>query len=329
MKKKNIEISVIVTTFNSNLKFLSECLNSIVAQSYKNFEIILVDDFSNKKIYQIQKKYIKQEFKKKEIRLLRNSKNYGVSYSLNRGIKVSKGKYINWCSYDDYFHIDKLKKQHQKIKNLNGVVISCNTFVKYENYNIFLRQNYNYLKNNHALLFKDKFSGGSFLIPKSFFYKFGFFNEKLRYVQDYDVWLRWSDHNIKFKNVNDYLFYMRIHTKQDTQLNYVHIEKEKKIFYFNYFKNNIDYFLNFYPISKIFFLVIYFQYRNLQNVVKFIVHKIYKNYLSNQGYYYFYTVKFVINTLLKLISLNRYLVKYSRNLILKIFSNFLKMKKII
>ena len=229
MKKNKSElISIIVTTYNSNLKYLEECLKSILSQSYKNLEVIIVDDFSKRKIFESQKKYIYKKFKNKKIKFLANKKNYGVGYSLNHGIKFSKGKYINWCSYDDYFHVDKIKTQYQEIKNLQNTVVTCNTLIKYENLNFFRKQNYNFLENDRdALIYKDKFSGGSFLIPRSLFQNCGYFDETLRFVQDYDMWLRWYNYNVKFKNVNKYLFYTRIHPEQDTSKKFYRAVQEK------------------------------------------------------------------------------------------------------
>ena len=237
MKKNKSElISIIVTTYNSNLKYLEECLKSILSQSYKNLEVIIVDDFSKRKIFESQKKYIYKKFKNKKIKFLANKKNYGVGYSLNHGIKFSKGKYINWCSYDDYFHVDKIKTQYQEIKNLQNTVVTCNTLIKYENLNFFRKQNYNFLENDRdALIYKDKFSGGSFLIPRSLFQNCGYFDETLRFVQDYDMWLRWYNYNVKFKNVNKYLFYTRIHPEQDTSKKFYRSGTGKKNFLYELF----------------------------------------------------------------------------------------------
>jgi glycosyltransferase involved in cell wall biosynthesis len=292
MKKKKIIITVIVTTHNSNLEYLDECLTSIVLQSYKYLEIIIVDDFSKKEIYKIQKKYIQGKFKKK-FKFLRNKKNYGVAYSLNRAIKISKGRYINWCSDDDYLHVDKIEKQYQKIKNLKNTVISCNTFVKYQELNFIRKQNYNFLNNKDALISLDKFSGGSFLIPKLLFYQHGYFKESLRYVQDYEMWLRWNDNNVKFRNVNNYLFYMRIHIEQGTQKNNKKAIAEKNFFYLNYFKDNIDYFLNSFSESKILLIVNRFYYRNLPSVSKFVTVKFFKYILQKKGNFIFFIIKFL------------------------------------
>ena len=210
MRNNKELITVIVTTYNSEMRFLEECVSSIINQTYTNIEILIIDDSSKKNIYDYQKKHLKSKFNDSRIKFYRNNKNYGVSYSLNKGIKLSKGKYINWCSYDDLFHPNKLNLQYALIKKMSfqsRTIISCNTHVLYDDLNYSRIINYQNINSKDALLFRDKYSGGSFLIPKSIFYLVGFFNIKLRFTQDYDMWLRMYDYNIKFFNLNKNLFY--------------------------------------------------------------------------------------------------------------------------
>ena len=104
---KNL-VSIIIPVFK-NSYFLNDSLSSAINQTYKNIEIIVVNDGSPEKerIHKIVKKFKK----KSNIRLINLRNNKGVGYALNMGIKNSKGTYISWLSHDDYLHNAKNQKK--------------------------------------------------------------------------------------------------------------------------------------------------------------------------------------------------------------------------
>jgi len=103
MKKKYRipKASVIIANYN-NAKYLRNCINSILNQSYKNIEIIAVDDKSEDSSLEVLKKY------KKKIKVIKNRKktskgSYNQINSYYKGFIKSKGKYIFFLDSDDYF----------------------------------------------------------------------------------------------------------------------------------------------------------------------------------------------------------------------------------
>lgn len=295
MRNNKELITVIVTTYNSEIRFLEECVSSIINQTYKNIEILIIDDCSKKNIYDYQKKHLKSKFNDSRIKFYRNNKNYGVSYSLNKGIKLSKGKYINWCSYDDFFHPNKLNLQYKLIKEISfksRTIISCNTNVLYEDLNYSRIINYQCINKKDALLFRDKYSGGVFLIPRSIFYLVGFFNIKLKFTQDYDMWLRMYDYNINYLNLNKNLFNSRVHLRQDSNIKKIYVNKEKSKFYFNYINKNINYFLYFYSFIEILLIANYFKFRSYNKVSNIFLTKIKKS--SKQNFNFFLLLWIII-----------------------------------
>lgn len=98
-------ISIIMPSYN-NEKYIKNSLDSIVNQTYKNWELIIIDDCSCDNSNQIILSYNDQR-----IRLLRNEKNIGAALSRNYGLREAKGKYIAFIDSDDIWVLDKLEKQ--------------------------------------------------------------------------------------------------------------------------------------------------------------------------------------------------------------------------
>ena len=96
--------------------YLENSLNSVLNQSYKNLEIILVNDETN-----LETKKFLQTISKKDMRikLINNDKNLGAGKSRNKAIEMSNGEYIAFCDCDDLWKKTKLEKQLTFMKNLN------------------------------------------------------------------------------------------------------------------------------------------------------------------------------------------------------------------
>ena len=116
-------VSIIVPYYKKK-KFIKRALLSVLNQSYKKFELILIYDDKNKKDLSYIKKLVKLD---KRILLIVNDKNLGVGFSRNKGIKVSKGKYICFLDSDDFWNKNKIKEQLNFMKN-NKVVISHTSY---------------------------------------------------------------------------------------------------------------------------------------------------------------------------------------------------------
>jgi len=145
--KKESKISIILPNFNSS-KTITATINSITQQTYRNWELIIVDDCSDKKTKKILSKYKKI----KQIKILYLKRNKGAAYCRNLAIKKSKSHYIAFIDSDDLWKKNKLSFQINYMKKNNY-------FFTYTNYTTF-RINNSVKKN---ILVPDKFNFYTFV----------------------------------------------------------------------------------------------------------------------------------------------------------------------
>ena len=105
-------VSIIIPYFRKK-KYILKTINSVINQSYKKFEIIIIYDDDKKTDLEFIKKISQKD---KRIKLVINKKNYGAGISRNLGIKISKGDYISFIDSDDIWSKHKLKKQLNYMK---------------------------------------------------------------------------------------------------------------------------------------------------------------------------------------------------------------------
>ena len=230
---KNL-VSIIIPVFK-NSYFLNDSLSSAINQTYKNIEIIVVNDGSpeKKRIHKIVKKFKK----KSNIRLINLRNNKGVGYALNMGIKNSKGTYISWLSHDDYLHNAKIKKQIFALKKSKKEICFSN-FIQVDHFKNKIKTikiSKNLFEPKHSILFRDNFNFCSALLRKNIFKKVGYFDVKKKHTQDYNMMFRIF--NI-YKPIilSEFLFFSRVHVKQNSKLFREEAVLEKEALYLSKFK---------------------------------------------------------------------------------------------
>ena len=138
-KEKNPQISVIIPIYNCE-KYIKECLSSLIKQTFKNFEIICINDGSNDDTLKILKKF---EAKDERI-IIFNQNNSGPGIARNIGMKKSKGEYLIFLDSDDIFKKTMLEELYIKIKENDSDVVICNSqnFEKKKWWKKFYEKNY-------------------------------------------------------------------------------------------------------------------------------------------------------------------------------------------
>jgi teichuronic acid biosynthesis glycosyltransferase TuaG len=113
-----IMVSVIMPLYNSQ-KFLSEAITSLLAQYFKDFELIIVDDASKDDSVKIANGFARLD---RRIRLIKQIMNSGPAIARNAGIEVAQGRYIAFCDSDDVWMPDKLEKQISVLQSSDAAV---------------------------------------------------------------------------------------------------------------------------------------------------------------------------------------------------------------
>lgn len=214
-KKFHPKVSIVIPVYDGS-NYLKEAINSALAQTYSNVEIVVINDGSNDggKTDNICKSYGgKIRYFIKE--------NGGVASALNMGIERMKGEYFSWLSHDDVYYPEKIEKQIQFLSTLK----SKRYIIPYSNYELIdkdstlikqIKLNHQELtqKAEYALL-RGSINGITLLIPKKAFEDYGKFSNELKCTQDYDMWRRIMK-TYKFLHMNDILTRTRIHAQQDS-----------------------------------------------------------------------------------------------------------------
>ncbi len=179
-------ISVIMAVYNENLAHLAKSINSVLTQTYKDFEFIIIDDGSEKKIHSLLLEHTKRDAR---IILLTNKKNLGLTKSLNIGIKKSTGQYIARMDSDDLAFPDRFKKQLDFLQE-NSIDLATSNYSIIDNDNQKIGMTMIKIKKNiKRQLFKgNPFAHSTFFGTKKVFQEL--YNENFRQAQDYEFLLR-------------------------------------------------------------------------------------------------------------------------------------------
>jgi glycosyltransferase involved in cell wall biosynthesis len=205
-----MNISVIMPVYNTE-KFVWEAIESILNQSFTNFEFIIIDDCSTDNSYNICKKYAKKDDR---IKLFRNEKNMWISFTRNKLINLSITNYIASQDSDDISEKSRLELSYKFLENnLDYSVVSWNNIIINEDSQIIWYRKYsNNIKK--VILKKSPISQGSSIFRKDIFNELWWYDKKLNCAEDYDLWLKMYSSWYKIKNLDINLYKVRIRKNQ-------------------------------------------------------------------------------------------------------------------
>jgi glycosyltransferase involved in cell wall biosynthesis len=198
---KKPKISVIIPVHNGS-RTLSRAINSIIRQSFEDFELIVIDDCSKDNSAEIIKNY---STKDQRIKFIQNTKNIGLAATLNKGINISACKLIARLDQDDEALPERLKKQYQYMQGHEDVAVAGSTvFIMgiTEKFDKIYPVPTNFKKIKKTLQIYNCIFHPSVIMRKKSIINAGGYRKEFKNAEDYDLWLRVSK-NEKIVNIQE------------------------------------------------------------------------------------------------------------------------------
>ena len=206
-------VTVLMPVYNGE-KYIGEAIESILSQTHQNYELLIIDDYSNDNSVQII-----QSFSSEKIKLIQNDRNLGQSATLNKGLKLSTGVYIARLDQDDLASHRRLEKQVDYLSkyecsvlgtwahkiNSNSEVIGC------------IQHPTTQKSICNALGTEPSVSHSSVMMKKEDILSIGGYSEKFKIAMDWHLWVRVIKNGYKINNISDCLTSVRFHDLQTTQ----------------------------------------------------------------------------------------------------------------
>lgn len=200
------KVSVIMPAYNCE-NFIDETIQSLLTQTYTNWELIAVDDCSTDKTAEIIKRYGESDSR---IKYIRNEKNLGAALTRNKAVSIAKGQYLAFLDSDDIWKKEKLEKQLSFMKQ-NCIAFSCTAYGKIDEHGNDLnrvipaekKSNYwGVLKNcpGNSTVMYDAIALGKHIIPD------------IRKRNDYVMWLSVIKNANTIMGMDDVLGFHRVRT---------------------------------------------------------------------------------------------------------------------
>lgn len=193
-------VSVIMPYYRKR-KYIKKAVYSVINQSYKKWELIIVYDDSDREDLDYLKDIIK---KHKRIILLVNKKNMGVAYSRNLAIKQSNGSFLAFLDADDYWSKNKISLQKNFMKKNNLLFSHTSYKVRTINNSIIYREVKDLLTYDDLIKSCDICLSSVMISNKLILNKYKCF-PNLKTKEDYALWLKYAKKNVKIYGYNRYL----------------------------------------------------------------------------------------------------------------------------
>ncbi len=243
MSYKKIDLVSVIVPYFKNKKYIKNSITSVINQTYKNLQIIIIFDENTKENLNFIKKISKID---KRIELLVNKKNIGAGYSRNRGIKHAAGKYIAFIDSDDIWNKYKLESQIQFMKK-NNYPASHTSYKIINSKNKLISVRYAKTLNYKNLLLSCDIGLSTVVVTKKLLNNFKKPFPNIKTKEDFVLWLKITKKGYKFYSINNVLSSW---TDNPNSLSKSFIQKIKDAFkvYF--------YFQNFNFLKSIYFIFI-------------------------------------------------------------------------
>lgn len=201
-------VSIIASVYNCE-EYIADMVESVMFQTYQQWEMIIIDDASTDNTWKILSQYTDTRIKKYQ-----NNENRGMTVNLNKALEIATGKYIIRIDGDDVAYPRRLEKQVMFMEENSDVVLAGCWMRGFGSRNIFLQRIEGAEELRIHLLFDTAVFHPTFIIRKSILDQYLIrYNEEFRYAQDYELEFRLSKYG-KLRNIPEILMKYRYHDKQ-------------------------------------------------------------------------------------------------------------------
>ncbi|MCK9265913.1 glycosyltransferase [bacterium] len=203
------KVTVITPVYNGE-KYLDEAIQSILNQTFSDFEYIVINDCSTDKTGEILKKYLKEDAR---VKLLQNETNKGVCFSLNRGLREAKGEYVAIMDSDDISLPQRLEKQVSFMDSHPEIGV-CGSWLEFFGNKIYVWKTIPQHNDIFVgLLFGSMFGHPTVIMRKSVLLDLkALYSEEHRAAGDYNFWVRLGICCVRFANIQEVLLNYRFHS---------------------------------------------------------------------------------------------------------------------
>lgn len=199
-------VTIVLPTYNGE-KYIRHSINSILEQSYEDWELIVVDDCSIDNTLEIILEYEKID---RRISVIHNNVNMNLPASLNIGFRYAKGRYLTWTSDDNIYMPKALTVMIERLEATNCAMVCADMDIIDEDGKI---QQGLVSKYKDEELCRRNTVGACFMYRREVLDNVGYYDTELFYVEDYDYWLRIKKRYGKIERIDQILYKFRYHEK--------------------------------------------------------------------------------------------------------------------
>ncbi len=222
-KKENPLISVVMPCYNRQ-EYVADAIESILNQTYTNFEFIIIDDCSTDNTYEIIKKYAEID---KRIVFLQNEENKGIVYTLNRGFGLARGKYIARMDDDDISLPQRFEKQVKYMEEHKDIIVLGSLI------ETFPHRDWSWIHNgssgliNLLLCFFNPLAHSALMIRTDFLKEHNIrYREEYKYAEEYKLYHDILELGGKIINFDEVLLYVRRTGKKNICVDFANIQQQ-------------------------------------------------------------------------------------------------------
>lgn len=202
------KVSIIMGIYNC-ANTLADALDCIINQTYSNWEVIMCDDNSNDNTVEIAQKYV--NLNPNKFIMLKNHRNYGLNYTLNKCLKIASGDYIARMDADDLCSKERLEKEVKILDENQEFAIVSTDMLFFDEKGVWGQTHVKKLPIEKNFIKGTPFCHAACMVRKEAYMAVNGYSisDKLLRVEDYHLWIKMYEKGFKGINIQECLYYMR------------------------------------------------------------------------------------------------------------------------